>query len=209
MSRMSIKKTALALSIVTLMVGSQMPVAFAGFEVVQNGVTPKPSPPLQVISEAQDNARLRAELDRLTAELASVKVQLDNSRADATNAKQALARANAKLDLIQNKLEKLTVTFAFGKIEFAPQPEIIGKLIDSANQAQQVDVRGFTDSLGTLAENQRMAMNRALAAKKYLTMKGVSETKIKVYGLTGQYVATNATEVGRAANRRVEIEFVK
>lgn len=201
------KKSVISLSIIALIVSSQMQLAFAGFEVIQDGAEPKPSSPLKVITEAQGNATLNVELNRLKSELGNVKAELDHSRADAIDMKQALASANAKLDQIQIKIEKLTITFAFGKAEFNPQPEVMDKLVASASQTRQVDVSGFTDNLGTLAANQRVAMNRALAAKQYLVMKGVSETKIKVYGRSGQYIASNKTEAGRAANRRVEIVF--
>lgn len=206
---MNLKRNALVLSIASLIASGPIPSAFAGFELVLGDPALKePHPPI-VLTDKQDNNRLRVELERLTIELNSVRDQLNSSRLDASNSRAELARVNAKLDSIQVHFEKLTVQFAFGKSEFNPKDDILTKLIDSANQANRVNIKGFTDSFGSLAENQRVAMNRALAAKKYLIMKGVEEAKIKASGLTGQYISSNETEAGRSANRRVEIEFVK
>ena len=200
------KKKILAVAMAGLLVSS--PVAFAGFQVVYEGAAPKPLTPVQVVTETHENARLRAELDRLSAELAQVKAALEFARTDAAQSRQALLTANAKLDLIQSKIEKIVVSFAFGNTEFVPQPEVAEKIVTYAKLAGTVNVRGYTDSVGTPAANQRVALQRAIAAKQYLVSRGVEEVKVKVFGRTGEYVASNATEAGRLANRRVEIDFL-
>lgn len=183
------KKKVLAVAMAGLLVSSP---AIAGFQVVYEGAAPKPLTPVQVVTETHENARLRAELDRLSAELAQ--------------SRQALLTANAKLDLIQSKIEKIVVSFAFGNTEFVPQPEVAEKIVTYAKLAGTVNVRGYTDSVGTPAANQRVALQRAIAAKQYLVSRGVEEVKVKVFGRAGEYVASNATKAGRLANRRVEID---
>ncbi|WP_295530135.1 OmpA family protein [Novosphingobium sp. Chol11] len=72
-----------------------------------------------------------------------------------------------------------------------------------------IDVYGHTDSTGSDAYNQTLSENRARAVADYLVSRGVSAQRVRSqgYGET-QPVASNATDEGRAANRRVEIKIV-
>jgi len=65
---------------------------------------------------------------------------------------------------------------------------------------------GHTDIIGSASYNQGLSERRANAAASYLRSEGVSGTRIGTHGL-GQTepVASNETEAGRQANRRVEI----
>ncbi len=68
---------------------------------------------------------------------------------------------------------------------------------------------GHTDSIGSMAYNQRLSVRRAQAVKNYLVMKGIPANQIVVEGKGETMpVATNKTRAGRAQNRRVEIEVV-
>jgi len=178
--------------------------AIADFQVIES----TPTTPLRqdhILTESDENTRLRAELDRLSVELAQVKADLEFARTDAAQSRQALLIANEKLDLIQSKT---VVSFAFNSTKFTPQPETAQKLVASAKRAGTVNIRGYTDSSGHPAANHRVALQRASAAKQYLVNQGVEEMKINVFGSAGAYVASNATQVGRLANRRVEIDFL-
>jgi len=65
---------------------------------------------------------------------------------------------------------------------------------------------GHTDQLGSIAYNQGLSERRANAAASYLTSQGVSGSRIGTRGLgETEPVATNETEAGRQANRRVEV----
>ena len=56
------------------------------------------------------------------------------------------------------------------------------------------------------AINDPLSLRRAEATRNYLTAKGVSGARINVQGMgSHQPVASNATNEGRARNRRVEI----
>lgn len=71
-----------------------------------------------------------------------------------------------------------------------------------------VDVMGHTDSTGSDAYNLDLSRRRAEAVANYLTLRGVSRARIATTGYGEQYpVADNATEEGRALNRRVEIRI--
>lgn len=67
-------------------------------------------------------------------------------------------------------------------------------------------VAGHTDSTGQAAYNQALSERRAAAVRDYLVSQGVSPSRIQTvgYGMR-QPVASNATEAGRAQNRRVEL----
>lgn len=72
-----------------------------------------------------------------------------------------------------------------------------------------IDVYGHTDSTGSDAYNQALSERRARAVADYLTSRGVSYSRIRSQGFgETQPVASNDTEAGRSANRRVEIKIV-
>lgn len=71
-----------------------------------------------------------------------------------------------------------------------------------------VRVEGHTDSSGEEAVNQWLSEERARSVASLLESHGVAPGRITVVGLsTTRNVADNATEAGRAANRRVEFSF--
>jgi outer membrane protein OmpA-like peptidoglycan-associated protein len=72
------------------------------------------------------------------------------------------------------------------------------------------DVEGHTDNVGGRRSNQRLSERRAQAVVDYLTRNGVAASRIHAtgYGET-RPVASNATEAGRAKNRRIEFKVHK
>jgi outer membrane protein OmpA-like peptidoglycan-associated protein len=68
-------------------------------------------------------------------------------------------------------------------------------------------VRGYADSTGKAADNQTLSEKRAQKVKEYLAVyQNIPAANIAAEGLGAtQPVASNATEAGRALNRRVEI----
>ncbi|HLL11653.1 MAG TPA: OmpA family protein, partial [Rubrivivax sp.] len=68
---------------------------------------------------------------------------------------------------------------------------------------------GHTDSIGTDAYNEKLALRRSEAVKKYLVSKGMDAGRVYTEGKgEKQPVATNKTSAGRQKNRRVEVEVV-
>ncbi|NML62040.1 OmpA family protein [Massilia sp. RP-1-19] len=68
---------------------------------------------------------------------------------------------------------------------------------------------GHTDSIGTDAYNEKLAIRRAEAVKTYLRGKGIEANRIYTEGKgEKQPVIDNKSSAGRAKNRRVEIEVV-
>jgi outer membrane protein OmpA-like peptidoglycan-associated protein len=67
-------------------------------------------------------------------------------------------------------------------------------------------VEGHTDSTGSYETNRTLSLKRALTVRDYLIAQGVPASTIDVEGLgPDRPVADNATDDGRARNRRVEI----
>jgi outer membrane protein OmpA-like peptidoglycan-associated protein len=65
---------------------------------------------------------------------------------------------------------------------------------------------GHTDSVGAATYNLDLSERRALAVGNYLTSKGVPSARITVTGRgETEPIQSNATELGRSANRRVEV----
>jgi len=75
-----------------------------------------------------------------------------------------------------------------------------------ANPATTVRVVGHTDSTGSDAINNPLSVNRAASVRTYLSHHGVESSRISIDGRGSQEpIADNATDSGRARNRRVEI----
>lgn len=71
---------------------------------------------------------------------------------------------------------------------------------------RRIAVEGHTDSVGTIAYNQRLSEDRAYSVANELVANRVGRSRISVrgYGETDP-IATNSTPDGRARNRRVEV----
>ncbi|MCP8896661.1 OmpA family protein [Shinella daejeonensis] len=71
-----------------------------------------------------------------------------------------------------------------------------------------IDVDGHTDSTGSAQYNLALSERRAVSVANYLASAGIDTRRMSAigYGLD-RPVASNATEAGRAENRRVEISI--
>jgi outer membrane protein OmpA-like peptidoglycan-associated protein len=143
---------------------------------------------------------------------------LIGKRMDKKQAEIAQALEDAKVEQVtdQNGLQAIKVTFPDGllfgfnstALSAASQNELAqfaGAL--SSEQGMDVSIYGNTDNRGTYQVNQRVSLERAQAVQNYLLGRGVPSSRIiNVAGLSyDNPVADNATEAGRAQNRRVEI----
>ncbi|MEO7326055.1 MAG: Ig-like domain-containing protein [Dokdonella sp.] len=86
--------------------------------------------------------------------------------------------------------------------------ELIAKL-KSSSRVSRVNVIGHTDSVGTVAYNQKLSERRAASAKRYLVAHGIDADQIDTHG-AGELDPTypNDTRTNRQKNRRVDIEFL-
>jgi outer membrane protein OmpA-like peptidoglycan-associated protein len=104
------------------------------------------------------------------------------------------------------------LTFDVGRAEIRPQArstltEIALKL--KTYKQSFVDVLGHTDSTGRAASNQALSQRRAQSVANHLSANGVNPVRIATRGYgSSEPIADNATDAGRAINRRVEIKLV-
>lgn len=103
------------------------------------------------------------------------------------------------------------ITFAYDRADV--QHQFQPTLNDVASVLAQypktyIDVFGHTDSDGADAYNQTLSERRAQAVSSYLVSRGVQSARMGTRGFgETQPIASNATEEGKAANRRVEIKI--
>ncbi|MFC0151571.1 OmpA family protein [Sphingobium scionense] len=103
------------------------------------------------------------------------------------------------------------ITFAFN--DASVQPQFRPTLDEVASILSQypktyIDVYGHTDSDGSDAYNQTLSERRAQSVANYLSSHGVQSARIATRGFgESQPIASNATEEGKASNRRVEIKI--
>ena len=103
------------------------------------------------------------------------------------------------------------ITFATGSATVSPR--FSGVLHDVGDVLQTypatyVDVVGHTDNVGSAQFNQQLSERRASSVAAELIGRGVIRERLFVAGMgLTQPIASNATDEGRAANRRVEIRI--
>jgi outer membrane protein OmpA-like peptidoglycan-associated protein len=104
------------------------------------------------------------------------------------------------------------VTFAFDCAALNPQfNSVLDKVAQTLLEFDQtvIQVAGHTDSTGSHAYNMKLSEQRAASVKSYLAGHGVPGQRMHTIGAGPDHpIADNATEEGRAQNRRVEITIV-
>lgn len=118
---------------------------------------------------------------------------------------------------IIKKGEKITLHINFPTNSFEID-DASKRILDGVAQTMisfpEIKIRsgGFTDNSGSAGYNQTLSENRAKAVVTYLESKGVPADRMSVKGFGEDpkyFIGDNATEEGRAANRRVELESVE
>ena len=104
------------------------------------------------------------------------------------------------------------ITFAFNSSNLAPEfYPVLNNVAGVMKEYDQtvVEVAGHTDSIGSDEVNQRLSEQRANAVTQYLVAQGLNPQRFITVGAGKRHpIASNDTEAGRAANRRVEITLV-
>jgi outer membrane protein OmpA-like peptidoglycan-associated protein len=77
----------------------------------------------------------------------------------------------------------------------------ISNAMDRIKKAETIEIKGYTDKIGTEEYNDKLALKRAESVKQYLISQGIEESKIKIEA-KGKccYISPKDSE-----NRRVEI----
>ncbi len=106
------------------------------------------------------------------------------------------------------------VLFDFNKFVLKPEAR---KALDAVaryirtHPAKKIVVTGYTDNIGTDAYNLKLSLQRAQSVADYLMDCGKVPSRLfKIVGRgKADPIADNATEEGRAKNRRVEIRLIR
>ncbi len=129
---------------------------------------------------------------------------------DALAAEQA--RSEVEIQRVKDDLLKLTfdsqVTFDVNSAGIKPSfTNSLAKVSEVMRKYQpSVQIVGHTDSTGSADYNQTLSEQRADSVKNYLVQSGASAYLITTSGAgESQPRESNATEAGRAMNRRVEL----
>lgn len=86
--------------------------------------------------------------------------------------------------------------------------EVIKTLKDNPNV--RVRIEGYTDSIGTKAYNDKLALKRAKSVRDYLVKHGIPADRIEMVGYGKEkYIATNRTPIGRLTNRRADFIILR
>lgn len=103
-------------------------------------------------------------------------------------------------------LHKFSILFPYNSTQFTLSEDVAAELLPLLVSARRIEVRGRTDGYHHHAADEKIALNRALAAQRFLIEQGVAPAIISVnYVSAGDYVADNASAIGRSQNRRVDI----
>lgn len=137
----------------------------------------------------------------------------DQKRDLEKNLAQEIKTGVARVEKLPNDVVRVTMTnqTAFDTNSTQIKPgfySTMDKLADVVVRYNKTSltVVGHTDSTGTDAYNQQLSEQRALSVARYLEGKRVHSMRLATSGKgESQPVASNSTESGRQANRRVEI----
>jgi OmpA-OmpF porin, OOP family len=115
---------------------------------------------------------------------------------------------------------KVNQTFTFDNLNFeSNSPVLIAgsektvqdlAKIMTAYPKVQVKLTGYTDNTGDSLQNRKLSAKRAFTVRNLLVANGISDIRIDFAGKgSSNPVASNATEAGKAQNRRIEMKVVK
>lgn len=145
---------------------------------------------------------------------AAIGKQMDQQEKEYRRAlEQERAQNEVQVTRVREDLLQLTlaneVTFDFDSATIRPGftrsldkiAQIMAKYPDT-----RITVVGHTDSIGSEIYNQQLSERRASSVAGYLSAQGVADYRVNTLGRgEAEPKATNATESGRRANRRVDI----
>ena len=115
---------------------------------------------------------------------------------------RATKGATFKLDNIFFDLGKATL-----KSESLPALDKLNEIL--VKNPISIELGGHSDSIGSSESNQILSQERVNSVKNYLVGKGIADDRIYAKGYGEEKpVVSNATDEGRAKNRRVEVKII-
>ena len=172
-------------------------------EMIQAGLDPTKQ---QVAAHEQNIAQNQQNVAQNQQNVAANKAAIDAQAVEASKRFAALSDYDVK--------DQLDVRFASGSANISTEDQgALNKLASNTVNLTGyiVEVRGFADSSGNAAMNQRLSMDRAQNVIAYLIQDcNMPVRHIVAPGAMGEAapVASNETQAGRAENRRVEVKVL-
>ncbi len=110
----------------------------------------------------------------------------------------------------QNELKvNVPADFSFDVGRSAVKPTmrpVLDQFAQGLDPTMRVRIVGHTDSTGSESTNEPLSLDRAHSVRDYLVGRGIAAARIETLGRgEREPVADNASDAGRAQNRRVEI----
>lgn len=170
------------------------------------------SPSLKQVNHGQ--LRIQGQAIELKGEVGNetLRQQIAGEMAQSLNptysVRNGLRVAAREQSLVDQTLANRIIEFEPGSAVLRPAGQLI--LNDMAGalaqlQGRRVEVIGHTDALGARPANVSLSLARAEAVKAYLVARGLPAEHLSTSGMgPDQPLANNATEEGRARNRRIE-----
>ena len=145
---------------------------------------------------------------------AAVGSYMDSQKRDLEkNLQQEIQSGEARVEKMPNDVVRITMTshtaFDTDSVNIKPAfHSTLDKLADVVVRygKTSLTVVGHIDNVGSNQYNQKLSERRAVSVAQYFESRHVSPLRLATLGKgEGEPVASNTTESGRSANRRVEI----
>ena len=186
-------------------------------QVIQAGLTPTDQKvAMNQQNIAENTESIKAHEQQIAASQRDIAANQQNITANKTAIDTNAVETSKRFgDLNEYDVKgQVDVRFATGSARISAQDqEALKKLAQDAASLKGyvIQVKGFTDSRGSTALNQRLSMERAQSVIAYLIQEcNVQIRDVTTPGAMGETapVASNDTKSGRAENRRVEVRVL-
>ncbi len=169
------------------------------------------------VRDNDDNAEARS---KMSSKLISALNSEKNNEGNAGHVKEKLTQAIAQALSSEQTEFKVNLENLYEQNLFATNSarisardynglDVVANFLKKTPDTIKVRIEGHTDSTGRRAYNQTLSEKRAKAIANYFINKGIDPKRITTrgYGET-RPIASNATEEGKAKNRRTEMIFL-
>jgi outer membrane protein OmpA-like peptidoglycan-associated protein len=174
------------------------------------------------------NSSAEVQLQSCKGDLSNTRIMLQEASHLADSASAALAQMSARCTVTRPetslpRAEPGVKPMAFSNVEPASTIFVVHfdyastnvnlteqgaiALSEAARTAELIVVRGRTDGMVETPGEVRVAKERAATVGRYLRALGIDASKVReTFQAVGDNIADNSTEIGRAENRRAEVE---